>query len=111
MAEFNDFEKNFEAFDDAGEAGDGIISMFDENGNETTYHMLASKKDKDQLYLLVETAEVPEGSEESEVLMFKCISESDPDEMILELMDEDHESFEIAFTLFKKDLDTLGIEY
>ena len=96
MTGFEDFE-------------DSAISMFDENGNETGYHMLATKRDGDSLYMLAE--EDSPVSKDAEVLIFKCVSESEPDEMIFELVDEGHESFELAFTLFKEDFDSLGIKY
>jgi len=120
----NEFEP-FEGFDAEG----SIISMVDEDGGEVGYHMLATKKDGDCLYMLVEEA-LPEDAElaledgsrpddlVAEVLIFKCVAEglddqSDPssDEMLFELVDEEHESFELAFSLFKEDFDALGIEY
>ena len=100
---------NSESFDD--NANNNIITMSDENGNELEYQMLATVRDGDTLYMLAE--EIIDGSEEpmAEVLIFKCTAENDPDEMIFELVDEEHESFESAFSLFKEDLDALGIEY
>jgi len=103
---------------------DGTISMIDEDGNEIGYSMLATKKDGGDIYMLVEE-DLPDDSShtgelEAEVLIFKCVmdSKNNPvsssvlvDEMIFELVDEDHESFELAFLLFKGDFDALGIEY
>jgi len=80
---------------------DKTIVMYDEEGNESSYQILATKKDGDCLYMLAE--------EESDVLIFKCIEEAE--DMVFELVDEDHESFDLAFSLFKEDLDDLGVEY
>ena len=94
----------------------GAITMFDEDGNEVEYNMLAAKKDGNALYMLVE-AELDEEFDESEVLIFKCIDKNDPgtnqpdEDMVFELVDENHGSFKHAFELFKEDLDTLGVEY
>jgi len=87
---------------------DNIISMFDEDGNETDYQILATKEDGDTLYLLAET-EISE--DEAEVLIFKCINDEEAEEMIFELIDEEHESFELALSLFKEDLEAEGIIY
>ena len=98
---------------------DSAISMVDEDGIESGYHMLASKKDGDCLYMLVEE-EMPEeavlegaqsGESVAEVLIFKCVAEGESDDMVFELIDEGHESFELALELFKEDFDALGIEY
>ena len=99
----------FDAFEGFN-AEDSVISMFDEDGNEAGYHMLATKKDGDCLYMLAEAD--AEGASESEVLIFKCVADGESaDEMVFELVDEEHESFEAAFSLFKEDFDALGIEY
>jgi len=87
---------------------DNIISMFDEDGNETEYQVLTTKEEHGNLYLLVE-AEISE--EEAEVLIFKCINDEEAEEMIFELVDEEHDSFELALNLFKEDLDAEGISY
>lgn len=114
----------FDAFNEAGfgsdfDPDDSAISMFDEDGNEAGYHVLVTKKDGDCLFMLMEE-ELPDDTVEelvAEVLIFKCISgggsasSPDPEEMIFELVDEDHPSFERAFSLFKEDFDSIGIEY
>jgi uncharacterized protein YrzB (UPF0473 family) len=94
----------FEAFEE-----DAAISMFDEDGNEAGYHILASKKRDGSLYMLAEADDID--GFESEVLIFKCVAEAKDDDMVFELVDESHESFDLAFALFKDDLDTMGIEY
>ena len=85
---------------------DGTISMFDEEGNESSYNILSTKSDSGCMYMLAETND----SDDIEVFIFKCVEEDDPDEMIFELVEEDHESFELAFSLFKEDFETFGIE-
>jgi len=116
MIEFNPFEGFNEA---EGLPEDSAISMVDEEGIESGYRMLASKKDGDSLYMLVEE-EMPEeavlegaqlGESVAEVLIFKCVAEGESEEMVFELIDEAHESFELALELFKEDFDALGIEY
>ena len=87
------------------------ISMFDEDGNETNYHILATKKDGDTLYMLAEATIDGSAEPMAEVIIFKCVAESESDEMVFELVDEEHGSFQLAFSLFKEDLDALGIEY
>ncbi|MCL2398325.1 MAG: hypothetical protein FWC91_01105 [Defluviitaleaceae bacterium] len=106
-----DFE-SLEGFD----AEDSAISMFDEDGTETGYRMLATKREGDCLYMLAEE-EVEESDDPvAEVLIFKCITskegeEVNEEELVFELVDEEHESFELAFSLFKEDFDALGIGY
>jgi len=87
---------------------DNIITMYDEDGNETDYQVLATKEEGDIIYLLAET-EISE--DEAEVLIFKCINDEEAEEMIFELVDEEHDSFELALNLFKEDLDAEGISY
>ena len=117
MSEFNPFE-GFNATE-GPLSEDSAILMVDDDGVESGYHMLASKKDGDCLYMLVEE-EIPEEAvlegadpEESfaEVLIFKCVAEDGSDDMVFELIDEEHDSFELALGLFKEDFDALGIEY
>lgn len=92
---------------------DSIISMFDEDGNEAEYHILATKSEtigggpSECLYMLAE-----EDSEtSSDVMIFKCVTEGETEELVFELVDEDHDSFNKALALFKQDLDNLGVEY
>ena len=84
------------------------ITMYDEEGNEVSYGILATKNEDGCIYMLAE--EETEG-DESEVLIFKCVDDGESEEMIFELVEEDHEFFERAFDLFKEDFDELGIEY
>ena len=108
-----DFE-SLESFD----AEDTAISMFDEDGTETGYRMLVTKREGDCLYMLAEEELEESDDPVAEVLIFKCIGkegkegeETNEDELVFELVDEEHESFELAFSLFKEDFDELGIEY
>ena len=98
-------------FDDEFEGS--VVTMFDDDDNEINYRMLATKKEDGCIYMLVEEVVEDEDDPEAmaEVLIFKCIEEEDSEEMVLDLVDEEHESFELAFGLFKEDLDTLGVEY
>jgi len=85
---------------------DNGISMFDEDGNEINFQVLANKKDGEDLYLLAEEIE----EDEEDVLIFKCVGDGS-DEMIFELIDEEHKSFKTALKLFKEDFEALDIEY
>ena len=90
-----------------------IISMFDEENNEIKFEVLATKKDEGYLYMLAEEADINEEQEEAEVLIFKCNTESaekEPDEMVFELLEEGHESFGMALSLFTEDFDNLDIK-
>ena len=97
----------YEGFEDAA------ISMYDEDGNEAAYHILATKQDGESFYMLAEAD--CGGAMESEVLIFKCITgpegQSELDEMVFELVDESHASLDFAISLFKEDFEALGIEY
>ena len=100
----SEFDEEFEG---------SVITMYDEDDNEINYRMLAVKKEDDGMYMLAEEVIEDEDDPEAmaEVLIFKCIEEEGSEEMVLELVDEEHESFDLAFELFKEDLDTLGVEY
>ena len=97
------------------EPDDNILTMYDEDGNETNYQIISAKEVNESVYMLVEVA-ISEDA--AEVLIFKCIANDeensdneDDDEMIFEVVDEDHESFAEAFELFKDDMDELEIGY
>ena len=93
------------------ESDDNIITMLDEDGDEIEYHILASKQEDNSIYLLAET-EV--SNDEAEVIILMCNTSGNEDEdedLMFELLEEDHEAFEQAFELFKEDLDALEIEY
>lgn len=106
----NDFDEPFDLEND-----DSAITMFDDEGNETKYNVLSSREAGDCMYLLVEEViNLPEDQDEdeeltAEVLHFKCISSGD-EEMVFELVDEEHEDFDKVFALFKDDYEALGIE-
>ena len=111
---FNKEVKQMTGFDafDGFDAEDSAITMLDEDGNEIGYRVLANKKDGDCLYLLAEEEVEDTGPEAiAEVLIFKCVSNEEAEEMIFELVDENHDSFDLAFTMFKEDFDAFSIEY
>lgn len=100
--------------DNLGFDENSAITMFDDEGNKTEFNVLATKEDEGCLYLLVaENADEPdeEGGDEAviEVLHFKCVSSED-EEMVFELVDEEHEDFDKLLTLFKDDYEAFGIE-
>jgi len=90
---------------------DEQLLMVDENGNEQPFDILASKESNGIVYLLA--AEAPQGEtgeeEESEIVHFKCIA-TEEDDMIFELVEDDHEDFELVLGLFEADYEELGIE-
>ena len=99
--------------DDLDNMGD-VILMSDDEGNEYPLQVLATKEGENCIYLLTAIAEDDE--ETSEVLHFKCAavdgdleSDSEDDEMPLELVDETHEDFKRVMELFKEDYEALGI--
>jgi putative Holliday junction resolvase len=116
MTDFDAFEDDgFDAygFDAHGfNAYDSAITMFDEDGNEIRYQMLASKKVLGNLYMLTEEIlDDPADDAVAEVLIFKSIADSETDdEMVFELVDEDHDDFDKAFALFKDDFARFDIE-
>ena len=81
---------------------EGIV-LFDEDDNEMPLQVLASKEDEGILYVLAVD------DEESEVAHFKCTPTSE-DEVLFELIDEDHKDFKRVFNLFKDDYEELGID-
>jgi len=87
---------------------ENTLTMYDDEGNETRYQVLCTKNVGDDLYML---AEYIIDDDASEVLLFKCKDDGKSEEMIFELVDEDHDSFEPALALFKEIFDELEIEY
>ena len=87
------------------EGDDSILALYDEDGNEIELQILASRIHDGTTYVLV----VEEDEENSEVLHFKLIDDGDED-TIFEMVDEEHESFELVLDLFSEDYITLGIE-
>jgi len=84
---------------------DSTIVLYDEDGNEIELQILASRIHDGITYVLV----VEEDEENSEVLHFKLIDDGDED-TIFEMVDEEHESFELVLDLFSEDYISLGIE-
>jgi len=89
---------------------DTAITMFDDGGNEVHYQLLATKEAEGCMYMLAE--EIIDEKESAEVLIFKRVNgiEEDDEDMVFELMDEEHSEFNRAFALFEDDFELLGIE-
>jgi hypothetical protein len=95
---------------------DNSVTMLDENGRQVKHEILAEKNDSEGvLYLLVEAQSDKDA--EPEALILKCISDTsndhendDEEEMLLEHVDETHESFGLALELFADEFDDFGIE-
>ena len=88
------------------EGDDNTIVLFDEDDNEIVMQILSSRQspNSDATYVLV----AEEGEDEAEVMHFKLID--DGDDTIFELVDDEHEDFDMVFDLFKEDYKVLGIE-
>ena len=79
------------------------IVLISEEGDEMPFTILASKEADGVMYILAADGE------EGDVLHFKCIP-AEGEELILELVDEEHEEFKKVFELFMEDYDALGVD-
>ena len=79
------------------------IVFISEEGDEMPFSILASKEVNGVMYILAADGE------EGEALHFKCVP-ADEDELVLELVDEEHEDYKMVFELFMEDYDALGID-
>ena len=84
---------------------DDDIVLYNDDGDELPLQILASREDPTGMYILA----VEGDDDDAEVAHFKLIP-GDGDDMIFELVDEDHELFDKVFALFKDDYESLGIE-
>jgi putative Holliday junction resolvase len=92
------------------EMGEQLL-MVDDEGNEQPFDILASKESDGIVYLLaVEASQTETGGEddEAEIVHFKCVA-TEGDDMVFELVDDDHEDFERVMELFKDDYEALEI--
>jgi len=90
---------------------DEIIIVTDDDGEEHQLHVLVSKEGENCTYLLAAVAD-DDDEETSVVLHLKGVMDSDAgpeDEMSLEVVDEEHEDFELVMKLFKDDYEVLEI--
>ena len=86
------------------ETGDGL-TVVDENGNEIALEILLHKDDETGVYVLA----AEEDNDEGEAAIFKCIPDGE-DEIIFELVDEEHENFAHVLEMFKNDFQEFGID-
>jgi putative Holliday junction resolvase len=88
-----------------------IITMCDEEGEETSFVVLSARRKDGTDYVLVEEY-IPEDEldedEFTDVLFFKNLS-SEGDDMTFELVDDEHEEYEDMLELFEEDLENLEI--
>ena len=82
---------------------DENMVLYGEDGEEMPLQILASREMQDCIYVL---AVAPD---DDEVAHFKCVP-SGEDEVLFELIDDEHEEFDMVFNLFKDDYEELGIE-
>jgi putative Holliday junction resolvase len=88
-----------------------IITMCDEEGEETSFVVLSARRKDSTDYMLVEEyipADELDEDEYTDVLFFKSIGSED-DEMTFELIDDEHDEFEDMIELFDEDLENLEI--
>jgi len=83
---------------------DDELYIEDENGKRVPVSIVASKENDDGIFLLALT-------EDDEAVLFSCVpSEKDPEEVILEIVDNEHENFENIFALFKDDIEAFDFD-
>jgi len=87
---------------------DDQIIMMSEDGTEQPFNILATKEKNETIYLLAAEA-VNDTAEVAEILHFKCIA-TEGDDMIFELVEQDHGDFPLVMELFKADYEALEIE-
>ena len=83
------------------------IVLYSEDGDEMPLQILSSCEDESGMYVLA--LEGDEDDEDSGVAHFKLMP-GDDDDMIFELIDQDHEDFKKVFTMFKDDYEALEID-
>ena len=83
---------------------DNILVLHDDEGNEITLEILSSRVDEKD----GPTYALAVDEDDTEVILLKCIDEGD--DMIFEIVDDEHEDFERVFEMFKDDFETHGIE-
>jgi len=91
--------------DDLEEFEDDGLYIESEDGEKIPVNIVASQENENGVFLLAIT------EDENEAVLFSCIpSETDPEEVILEIVDREHENFENIFAMFKDDLDEFDID-
>ena len=98
------------AMDDFNE---GIV-MYDDQGNEQLFQVLASQEADGVMYLLAVAGlpnDAADEDEDAEVLHLKCMNTNggNDEDMIFEVVDEEHEDFDKVLVLFKADYEALDI--
>ena len=82
---------------------DEDMILYGEDGEEMPLQILASRELEDCIYVL------GVAPDDDEVAHFKCVPAGE-DEVLFELVDDEHEEFDMVFNLFKDDYEKLGIE-
>jgi len=82
------------------------LIMLDEDGNECTFDILASREREGTLYLLAADAA---DEDEAEIVHFKNVAD-EGDELIFEPIEEDSDEFDWMIDLFASDYEALGVE-
>ena len=82
---------------------DEEVVLISEEGEEMPFSILTSRDIDGEMFILAAD------SNDGDVLHFKCIPTEDED-LILELVDEEHEDFQKVFEMFKDEYEAFGIE-
>jgi len=86
------------------------ITMQDEQGKDIVFDVLASKEKDGTMYFMAVEAEDGDSVEsEAEILHFKCIA-TEGEEMVFELVESDHDDFDLIMDLFEDAYDDWDIE-
>jgi putative Holliday junction resolvase len=76
-----------------------------EDGEKIPVNIIASREEESGIYLLAIT------EDESDAVFFRCTpSDTNPEEVILETIDAEHEAFKTIFEMFKDELDDYELE-
>ena len=87
---------------------DNILTLYDDEGNEIEMLVLAFKEHEDVTYALVTDNEEDEDTP-AEVMHFKLTDDGEND-TICELIDEEHQEFDMVFELFRDAYEALEID-
>ena len=84
---------------------DDDIVLYNDDGDEMPLQILSSHQDETGMYVLALDGD----EDDEEVVHFKLMPGED-DEMIFELIDQEHVDFARVFKMFKEDYETLGVD-
>ena len=93
-----------EHLEELGDDAESLV-VVNEDGEERPLQILSSREDESGIYLLA----IDEDG--GEVFIFKCQpSEDDPEDLILEQIDDEHENYKHVLAMFGDDFEEFGID-